>query len=257
MNTGNKLKHFQNYGIFFLTIFFITISILFLNTAAAEKEEQTKSFPRTKFPLVDEAGKDQDFFMFRQKLITAVEKKNVDFILKHLDEKIHNNFGNGGGVKEFIDSWNLKKDPLKSDLWPTLMQVLKLGGGWSELDGVKTFVAPYTFAFHPDMTDEMSNDISDFSVIIGENVKARSAPRSDAQVVEVLSYELVRQIYSEHGKEVYEKISGERYPWVKVIIYDGREAYVFGKYCRSLLDYRAAFQKKNGDWKMIFFIAGD
>ena len=46
-------------------------------------------------------------------------------------------------------------------------------------------------------------------------------------------------------------------PYVKVARADETEGYVHRDYLRALVDYRAYFEKREGEWKMITFIAGD
>ncbi len=52
-------------------------------------------------------------------------------------------------------------------------------------------------------------------------------------------------------------VAGETYPWIRIRTLDDQPVYVFGKYVRSPLGYRAGFQKIDGEWRLTFFVTGD
>jgi hypothetical protein len=45
--------------------------------------------------------------------------------------------------------------------------------------------------------------------------------------------------------------------WRKVKTESGKTGWVEERLVRSQIDYRACFEKKNGEWKMILLVAGD
>ena len=114
-----------------------------------------------------------------------------------------------------------------------------------------SFTAPIFFA-NGDVP--ANTETYECSTIIGRNVNVRSKPSSKSKVITRLDYCVVRNSESKTGSET---INGETYPWIAISTLDGVNGYVFGKYVRSIEDYRACFKKKNGVWKMVFFIAGD
>ena len=204
------------------------------------------------FIPMDEADQNPDFKKFRDDLINAIKKKDLKFLLEHTDDKINYSFGGCDEdtiIKGFIKFWKLDENPEKSEIWYELGEVLRLGGAFN--DDKTSFTAPISFAARG--YGEL--DAYEGSVIIGENVNVRSEPSSKSKVIARLSYCVVRSDgQNETGSET---INGETYPWVAISTLDGVKGYVFGKYVRSPIDYRACFVKKNGVWKMVFFVNGD
>ena len=199
---------------------------------------------------VDEGLRDSSFFLYRESLIEAIDKKDVISLLEMLDENIKATFGAPAGLPTFIDVWQLG-DPEKSKsstLWPQLKEVLENGGTFSS-DG-KFFTAPYIFSMFPDEYDAF-----DHGVISGSGVRIRSEASLNSQRVKSISYEVVEVL--SRTSEKSETIGGETHPWIHIKTLDGQEGYVFGKYFRSPLEFRAGFEKKKGKWKMTFFVAGD
>ncbi|MDQ1329375.1 MAG: hypothetical protein QG641_2665, partial [Candidatus Poribacteria bacterium] len=205
------------------------------------------------FIPMDEADQNPDFKKFRDELINAIKKKDLKFLLQHTDDKISYSFGGCDEdtiIKGFIKFWKLDENPEKSEIWYELGEVLRLGGAFN--DEKTSFTAPISSARWPGILDAYEG-----SVIIGENVNVRSEPSSKSKVITRLSYCVVRGGKSEN-ETGSETINGETYPWIAIST-SGFDVYgyVFGKYIRSPIDYRACFEKKNGVWKMVFFIAGD
>jgi len=214
-----------------------------------DQKQDQKGFARTSIPFVDEAAQNKDFLQFRTELLKAIDRKDVGFVLKHIDPEIHISFGEDCCIEGFIKSWELKKNPENSKLWKTLGDTLKLGGKFSNPEKT-VFTAPYLWDNFPKQFDEF-----EYSAITAKDVAVHSKPDAKSQVVDKLSYEVVKQNYKENMP--VEKINHEEYPWVEVVTYKGEKGYVFGKYIRSEVDFRAFFELKNGKWMMTIFIAGD
>ena len=130
-------------------------------------------------------------------------------------------------------------DDPHSNFWRDFEQVLTLGGRFDEAG---TFTAPYVFTDWPDTVP-----VFDHMAVVGNNVRVRMAPNAKAAIVTTLSHCLVQSVQP----------SGNNDEWYQVRLQDGREGHINAQYLRSPIDYRAAFQVINGQWKMIFFIAGD
>ncbi len=195
----------------------------------------------------DDAKNNASFVASRDKLIVAVKKRDSKYLLSILDPKIANSFGGDGGIREFQESWKLNSP--NSMVWDELLKVLTNGGKMSETDGVSLFSAPYSFDGFPEDLDAFENH-----VIFGKGVNLRSRPNLTAEVVAVLSYNIVK-IDSQNSVENPEN-QGE-YVWYKVETLGGKKGFVSAKFVRSPIDYRAIFEKRNGRWKMAAFIAGD
>lgn len=197
---------------------------------------------------IDQAEVNSDFFTFRQELQKALENKDLDFLLSHLDDNIKLTFGGRYGKQDFIKLWNLSENPENSDVWQTLLEVIKLGGKFA--DNQRTsFIAPYTF-----LAEEIEDPFEDM-IIIGENITVRKTPSLQGKILGFLSYDVVKVVYGANSPS--ETINGETHPWIKIKTTEGVTGYVYGKYIRSPIDYRVDFVKTGNTWKMVFFIAGD
>ena len=197
---------------------------------------------------VDQAEVNRDFFNFREKLRKALEDKDLDFLLSHLDENVKLTFGGRYGKKDFIQLWNLAENPENSDVWQVLLDVIELGGRYGDKQR-NSFIAPYTF-----FAEEIEDAFEDM-IVIGENVTVRQTSTLQGQILGFLSYDVVKRVYESNLPQ--ETINGETYPWIKIKTTEGVFGYVYGKYIRSPIDYRVNFVKKDNTWKIVFFIAGD
>jgi len=190
---------------------------------------------------VDEAAKDPVFFVFRARLLKAIQKRDAAFLLGIVDPKIANNFGGDDGIAHFKRIWHPERPT--SPVWTELLTALALGGKFGE---DKSFSAPYLFNGFPDQYDAF-----EYSAIIDEGVRVRREPNIAAAVVRTLSFDIVRLGEGEA------KRSTDKREWIPVVLADGQKGYVASEYIRSAIDYRAIFEKKNGKWMMTAFIAGD
>lgn len=196
----------------------------------------------------DEAEVNPDFFKFRQQLGQALQKKDLDFVLSHLDDNVKLSFGGLAGKKDFLKMWNLEKNPEKSEMWRTLLDVINLGGRFEDKER-NSFTAPYTF-----LAEEVEDSYQSL-IVIGENVTVRKTPSTKGAILGFLSYDVVKRVYESNPPQ--ETINQETHPWIKIETKEGIVGYVYGKYMRSPIDYRVNFVKKDGTWKITFFIAGD
>ena len=199
---------------------------------------------------VDEAPKDTLFFVFRENLRQLVKDKNVFGLLESVDEHVKNGFGGNDGFAEFVTHWELDK-PEKaaaSEVWEILTEVLSLGGTFQ--DSEDYFAANYVFSTWPDTYDAF-----EYGAIAGSGVRFRSAPTLNSKTIASISYDIV-QVLEYTDKE--ETIGGETHPWVKIALLDGQEGFVYGKFLRSPVGYRAGFQRDStGQWQMHYLLAGD
>lgn len=194
--------------------------------------------PRKLLP-VDEAAKDPSFFLFRARLLEAVAARDTAFVLGILTPDILNSFGGNGGVAEFKEQWKL--DGRDSELWETLAHVLGLGGKFM---GDATFHAPYISACWPEDADAF-----DYGAILGENVRVREKPDKNSAVLAKLTFDMipVLEFAPDHEEE----------SWVKVKLQDGKVGYVSAAFVGHAVDWRAFFEKRDGQWRMTSLVAGD
>lgn len=205
--------------------------------AAAQKERFVKP--------VDEAKKDASFLAFRAKLIEAAKKRDAKYVLSVLDPNIKNSFGGDGGIEEFKTQWKINEPD--SEFWDEFMPVVTNGGNFVEEGKNKLFTAPYSFNSFPEDLEAFEH-----GVIFGSNVNLRAEAKADSKVLGKLSYNIVKIINS-----VSSTTNADKIEWYEVRTLGGKTGFVSGDYVRSPLDYRAGFEKKNGKWKMAFFLAGD
>ncbi len=227
-----------------------------LQKAYARRLQQWDSLPtrqvveKGKLYPVDEGPLDTTFFLYRADLLNAVRQRDVFGVLDHISADIKAGFGGEDKVAAFVETWQLDTSPDSSDLWTTLERLLTLGGAFEE--NGRRFVAPYVFATWPDEYDAFT-----YAAITGTGVRVRSAPNLQSRILTTLSYDIVEQAPVTENPAV-STIAGQTHPWVKIISPGGEEAYVFGQYLRSPLDFRAGFEKdKYGRWQMVFLVAGD
>ncbi len=210
---------------------------------AREASDRTKLYP------FDEAAKLPDFKAFRDTFYQAVVDKNVDYLLSRTSDHIKFSFGDDAHKEAFIKAWKLHRAPKSSQLWQELKTILELGGGFFENDS-KRFIAPYLF-----VTEKIEDAFTE-GAVLGKNVRLRAAADSGSEILESLTYDKVRLPVTSMAP-VEETINGERHPWLKAVTAEGTEGYVYGKYIRIPIDFRAIFEQQNGRWMMVAFVAGD
>jgi hypothetical protein len=182
---------------------------------------------------------DPDFFAFRARLQTIVAKHDTAALLEIVDPEIRASFGSDHGITAFKELWNL--DDPGSQLWKELGTVLAMGGAFS---GPDLFTAPYTFSNWPNDLDAF-----EFVAVVGSNVRVRTESRADAPVLATVDYAIL-QVDDQAGFDAKDQ------EWTG-IKFEGKKAYISSRFLRSPIDYRARFAKSNGQWRMIFFLAGD
>jgi hypothetical protein len=211
----------------------------------------TTAWPQERFVRpVDEAAQDASFIAFRTKLIAATERKDANYILSILDPKINLSFGGDEGIPAFKRIWKINSS--NSPFWREFLPVIKNGGRWwrGEPGGKREmiFYAPYSFDGWPEDLDSFT-----YHTIFGSDVNLRKEPDTKSEVVAKLSYNIV-----EVEPETVPKSGKSEYPgWFLIKTLGGLRGFVKQEFVRSPIDYRAGFEKKRGQWKMVAFIAGD
>ena len=226
-------------------IVFLFVAVLAVSGSAQEKYLKP----------VDDAAKDPSFVEFRSKLIAAAERKDTKYVIAAMDPKIELSFGCDVGAADFKKLW--KPDAKNSLFWNEFLTILKNGGSFGEDtgDNVSRFFAPYTYS---ELPDDPEVDLFRDGIVIGTDVNLREKPDIKSKVVGSLSYNIVKIDFERSvlkkkpaGSDIYD------YAWYKVESFGGKKGYVSGDYIRGGVDYRIGFEKKNGKWRMTFFLAGD
>jgi hypothetical protein len=187
---------------------------------------------------VDEAASQADFFAFRAHLQGALARRDLDAVLAVVAPDGVNSFGGDDGVDGFLRLWT-PRDP-HSRLWGELATVLALGGTFDS-DGM--FVAPYVYSRWPDALDPFEH-----VAIVAADVRLLAAPRATADVVGLASFAVLPRATGSTGQNASE--------WTAIRAGE-RTAYVPASLARSPIDYRAFFERRNGRWQLVIFVAGD
>jgi hypothetical protein len=196
-----------------------------------------------RLPPVDEAPRDPSFHTFRRVLLRAIARRDARHLYRVTDPKIMFSFGDDPGREGFWRQW--RPERRDSKLWGELQRVLSLGGSFDTVEGRRHFSAPYVFSKWPDRYDDFAH-----VAVTGRDVALRSRPVHRAPVLARLDYDIVRIKDGTATK-------GSPSAWVPVTTMAGRSGYVQGRFLRSPTDYRAGFEKRQGQWRMTFFVAGD
>lgn len=190
---------------------------------------------------VDEASQDPGFAAFRQKLLDAMKRKDRDFLLSVLLPTIRVSFGDVNGIEGFKKHWKL--DSPDSPVWDQLDKLLRMGGTFDTLSGERRFCAPYVYSAYP----QNGPDAFESLVVTADHVPLHEKADSSSPTVATLSYDIVR--IADNYKHPAN--------WRKVKTESGKTGWVEERFVRSQIDYRACFEKKNGEWKMVLLVAGD
>ena len=198
---------------------------------------------------VDEADQDPSFFAYRMRLLDAVVRRDAESLFDFISENIRASFGDDAGHEGFRNMWH-PEDP-DSELWETLGQVLSGGGTFMDAQYVSddveaSFQAPYYFARFPGERF----DAFQSGIIITDDVVVRAEPRQNASAIDTVGFQIV-------GVEIFESVGDERDGWILVELDDERSGYVPASAIESPVGYRAIFQKQDGRWLMMAFVAGD
>ena len=210
----------------------------------------------SKFPPINDIGKDKSLVAFVNQLKVAVQKKDKAFLLAALDEKVMSDLGGDGGIAEFKRTWNL--DAGDTSIWHQLSRVIELGGAFSkdDPDGHFTFAFPYVHFI--DLQD--ADDYINVGVITGKNVNVREKPDLKAKVLMQLSYDVIWFVEAEQALQKTEGTNPWGEPeWYLIETLDRKkQGWVFWKYVHSPIGYRLfLFKNKQGKWKISAFVAGD
>lgn len=177
---------------------------------------------------VDEAPRDPDLVAYRDQLLDAVRRRDVEALVFASDPNIRTSFGDGGGSNALREMF------ARPEMWSELEQVLTHGGTFRE----GSFWAPYVYSAWPDSVDAF-----EWLAVIAKDAALRDAPNSRA--IATLSHDLVQRVAEPEGG------------WQQVKTADGRTGFVEMKFVRSPVGYRAGFNKTDNRWRMTAIVAGD
>ena len=187
-------------------------------------------------PPTDQCIGDPAFVEYREKLTAAVAQRDVDALKPLVAPDVLVNLGGGRGWTDFSSEWTLDR-PQQSGLWRELDNLLRLG--CEELDNSQTM--PGNFSRLGEFDDALP---AYFAIEAGAALRSR--PDDSAPIVATLDSHLL-----------FENLEAAPDGWLNARLSDGRSGFVRLSAVRSAIDYRAGFEKRDGEWKMTSFVAGD
>ena len=194
---------------------------------------------------VDEAAADPSFVLFRARLLEAAQARDTSFVMRVLDQNAKLSFADHTGDEGFRSLWLTEPRPEgEEDVWTVLTRTVAFGSAYTAGSNEEppSATVPYVFGAWPD-----SLDAFEYGAIIGERVRVRATPDTTGEVLTVLTFALVPTPYEPDVPE----------GWHAVTLADGRTGYVAARYVRSPIDYRLGFVRDDGQWRIVYFIAGD
>ena len=205
---------------------------------------QEKSEPK-QLPPIDEAAKDPSWVGFRNRLLTAIEKRDRKFVLSILDRNIRNSQDAPRGVAAFRKQWDF--DGEDSAVWRELPAALFLGSAWLKPEkGPRQLCAPYVAVKWPEDIDPF-----DHGAIVTREALIKAAPASESATLATLSYDIVPVA----DWEVADQAPESRQKWVKIKL-KGSDGFVPEEQIRSPVEHRACFLKTESGWRMTAFVVG-
>ena len=150
-------------------------------------------------------------------------------------------FGGDEGPEGFKRAYGIGEP--ESPFWTAFLEAARLGGAFLQDD---LYTLPYTAGHLPETADPYLSVIA-----IGDKTLLYAEPKEGAAVVADVTHQILEQIDIEPAD--LEK-TGPDFVHVKA---DAGTGYVKIGEVRSPLDYRAVFQKIDGVWKLVAFVAGD
>ncbi|MEM1054112.1 MAG: SH3 domain-containing protein [Bacteroidota bacterium] len=207
----------------------------------------TPSAQIASLPPVDEGASDPSFIAFRSQLLAAAAARDTSAVLRAFAPTATISFGaefsGADGVREVWLSGLVPREP-GDDLWSALVETVSLGS--TVRSGVTS--APYYFMGFPEGLDPFEHVI-----VVAEEVRVRSEPSLQGTVLGSLNYEVVPTAYSPEVNQV----EADGYTWIPIRLATGERAWIAQRFVRSPLGLRAGFEKVNGRWTILYFVAGD
>ncbi len=174
---------------------------------------------------------------FQMRLVTAVANRNADMLKPLVDDEILLDFGGGTG-------WDLLSARLESgeyDLWTEMDKVIRLGCAPAYQGSM---AMPYYWSKDLGFDDGYSTYI-----VIGDDVPLLAEPREDARRLRLLDWESVEVPQTQPYED------GQRF--VRINTRAGEAGYAELARMRSQIDFRMIVERREGEWKITTFVAGD
>lgn len=173
---------------------------------------------------------------FHERLVEAVQLRDVDALAAMADPAIKLDFGGGGGIEELKRQLNSVTP--EHDLWKSLEQLLRLGCAKS---GNNEIVMPWLFS------QELGEiDPTAAMLVMGEDVPILPKPSASAKPIGAVSWDVVHVSAFDPAK-----------PFQPLSLPLHKEGWMATDKLRSVLDYRLMARRGGGGWRITALVAGD
>ena len=203
---------------------------------------------------------DAEFEAFYKEFTAAVRRKDMQFIDSILDEGIMSSFGGELTKEYFYEFWehrDQRKVVYKKDLWDELEAIIALGGVYYQAGEFrqsnrgKCFAAPYLFTeFDSTLFDGYSHG---YEAVIDKGVRVYAEKSINSKEIDTVDYNILEYHY-DSSEQLWELGPDD---FISVTTLSGAAGYIQWKYLRSPIDFRLCIEQKDGEWELLWLIAGD
>ena len=194
---------------------------------------QPEAIPE-RLPPVESCSTEAGFGAFRARLKDVVASKDDQGLLAMLSDDVEVNFGGDQGPALFAANWKFD-EPGESHVWPELEEALSQGCTQSG----DALVAPSFVANFPHALDAFE------TVILPPGTVLRGGKRDDTPALGAMDWHLA-SVTDDKDES-----------WIAIRLVDGRRGFVRRDQTINPLDYRLVFEKRDGEWMITAFVAGD
>lgn len=192
----------------------------------------------TRLPPIERCGGDPEFTAVRTRLEQVIQKQDIDGLLSLMAQDVRVTFGGRYGRGDFRQQWARSKD--QSELWKELRRATKLGCATAiDGQGEEYRAMPAMFV--------TGGDLDGFETWVAlPGAVMRTRPSAKAPVrMRVPAWTVLNEVEHDGG------------PWIEARTPKGRHGFVPTSQARSIIDYRIVFGRRDGQWKITAFVAGD
>jgi hypothetical protein len=192
----------------------------------------------TRLPPVEHCGGDPEFTAVRTRVERVIQKQDIDGLLSLMAQNVRVTFGGRYGRDDFRRHWGRSKD--QSKLWKELRRATELGCATAiDGQGEEYRAMPAMFV--------TGDDLDGFETWVAlPGAVMRTRPSAKAPVrMRVPAWTVLNEVEHDGG------------PWIEARTPKGRHGFVPTSQARSIIDYRVVFGRRDGQWKITAFVAGD
>jgi len=190
-------------------------------------------------PPVEQCRGDAEFSRVRQQVQKAVAARDLKGLMSLMSDDVRVTFGGLSGPERFSDFWTAS-DQDQDLLWSELSSALRLGCAQA-VDGEGK---PYRAIPAMFVTGDGLDGFSTWTSLPGAVLRAKPDAKAEVKM-RLPAWTVLSEVEHDGGS------------WVEVRTPKGRSGYVSTEEVRSLLDYRLIFGRREGQWRITAFIAGD